>query len=115
MKLWIQVKKIPVAISLKTPVDNGLVFIIEKSLFDKDQKAAETRFFKSIINLSIFIKPTTITIKANKDKELINNVYKPIHINTVTNPYYFITNSLDSLFNYLNNKLNLLLKKTNFK
>lgn len=38
------------------------------------------RFFKSLKNLSINIKPTKITITANSNKKLINNIYLPLHI-----------------------------------
>ena len=43
-------------------------------------KVIETRFFKSLINLSIEVKSTKTTIEFKPHKALVDNVYTPIHI-----------------------------------
>jgi hypothetical protein len=44
-------------------------------------KPISNRFYKSFNTLNIDIKDTSITIKKNNNKQLINNQYLPIKIN----------------------------------
>ena len=44
-------------------------------------KHVDARFYKSLVNLNVTIKPAKISIKVNCKKELVNNNYSPIHIN----------------------------------
>jgi hypothetical protein len=86
---------------------NSLTFNEIIKLFNGDIliKLIPIRFFKSIINLEINIKPTKITIKKNSNKKLLNNIYLPINI-------FNLNNSLDnrSKFIKISNKIYLMLK-----
>ena len=44
-----------------------------------------TRFFKSLINLTVKIKPTTLSIRKNTFKELQGNIYLPPVVNLTDN------------------------------
>ena len=46
------------------------------------------RFYRSLTNLNIKIKPSTTTIKQNIDKKLVNNEYLPKHVE-LTSKYFF--------------------------
>jgi hypothetical protein len=54
--------------------------IIKLTKGDKIVRLVPLRFFKSLKNLSINIKPTTLTIQMNHSKKLMNNIYYPINI-----------------------------------
>ena len=54
------------------------------------------RFYKSLKSLSVTIKTTNITIKAIKDKILINNNYIPITINLLENNNNVFYNKIKS-------------------
>lgn len=62
---------------------NSLTFEEVKLIFNGQSitKNISNRFFKSLTNLKISIKDTTITIKNTNQKELVNNIYLPIKIN----------------------------------
>jgi hypothetical protein len=60
------------------------------------------RFFRSLNNLSIKIKPVKINITKKSDKELINNNYIPLSINNI--------NTFNNLINKLTKKLLKFLK-----
>jgi hypothetical protein len=49
-------------------------------------KPISVRFFKSIKNLNVAIKPTKITIKNKHSKILVDNIYLPIKISKLNNP-----------------------------
>jgi len=61
----------------------------------------DSRFYKSLNTLSISILPSKSILKRNNDKELLNNVYHPIHINTSTpsNPLVFFMKRMIKLIN----------------
>ena len=61
---------------------NSLSFndFISLKLGNKITRDIPNRFFRSIINLSIVIKDSRVTIEFNPHKNLINNVYEPIII-----------------------------------
>lgn len=67
-----------------------------------------TRFMRSMANLSIKIKPSTITIKQNTDKSLVNNEYLPLEVNLIEKPEI----DLKPLLSNINTTYNKILKFT---
>ena len=51
-------------------------------------------FYKSLERLEIKIKDTSLTVKANADKSLKDNKYKPLHINLIDNELSITGNPL---------------------
>jgi hypothetical protein len=60
-----------------------------------------TKFIKSLKNLSIKIKDIDITIKANREKKLIGNIYYPLHINHYEVKFNFIERLIRKINYYL--------------
>lgn len=48
------------------------------------------RFHKSFNNLSITIKEINLTIKATRDKQLVNNKYVPLNVNLINSDNAFL-------------------------
>jgi hypothetical protein len=69
--------------------------IIKLSKGESITKNIPLRFYKSLKNLSVTIDSTHVTISRSLDKELIDNKYIPLHIESKS-PKFF------SFFNYLN-------------
>jgi hypothetical protein len=79
--------------------------IIQLSKGEKLVRDIPTRFFKSLKNLSINIKPTKITIKMNNSKNLVNNIYLPISIFNINN----VLDTIPKLIKFIN-KIKIYLK-----
>jgi hypothetical protein len=61
----------------------------------------DSRFYKSLSKLSISILPSKSILKRSNDKNLLNNVYHPVHISTIVsaNPIVFYMKRMIKLFN----------------
>jgi hypothetical protein len=68
-------------------------------------KEVPLRFYKSLINLSIKIDSTHLTISRSLDKPLLNNKYLPLHLELKTEVFEF-----KAFFDYLKRKILALLK-----
>ena len=78
--------------------------IKELHLGGKISKTISSKFFKSFTNLSIKIKDINLTISANREKELKDNVYYPLYI-TQNNEKINIITSLFKKIKYHINKI----------
>ena len=67
---------------------NSLVFEDFESMLNGNEIKINTgnRFIRSMTKLNIQIKPTTIIIKQNNDKKLVNNEYIPLDIDLLNKP-----------------------------
>ena len=64
---------------------DSLTFKEVESLYHGDTlvKTVDSRFFKSIINLNVSVKPVKITVSFKPNKKLVNNVYLPPYVNNL--------------------------------
>ena len=89
---------------------NSLVFEDFESMLNGGEIKINTgnRFIRSMTKLSIQIKPSTIIIKQNTDKKLVNNEYIPLNINLVDKPEI----NLKPLLSNLNTSYSRVIKYT---
>jgi DNA polymerase type B, organellar and viral len=84
---------------------NSLSFneIIDLSNGIKLHKTIDNRFYKSFSDLNISVKSANISIQKSDRKQLVDNIYIPLHISNgqLINPY----NNGGWKFNYLRNKI----------
>ena len=81
-------------------LNNGETFNYESKL----------RFYKTFDNLSINIKEVQVTIKATRDKQLVNNKYIPLNINLIDSKFN-VNQKVVSIFRKINSFLNRMLNK----
>jgi hypothetical protein len=72
-------------------------------------KTVPSKFFKSFKNLTVKIKDISLTISANRDKVLIGNTYKPVHI-TLEKSYTKFTGPMIILINKIRYHFNKIVK-----
>jgi hypothetical protein len=82
---------------------NSLSFEEVKSLFEGNHitKNISSRFYKSFKDLNITIKDTSITIKNNSHKQLVNNIYLPPQVGNINKGFLSLNNLLFNKFKNL--------------
>lgn len=72
-------------------------------------KTIPSKLFKSFKNLTVKIKDISLTISANREKVLIGNTYKPVHI-TLENSYANFASPMIILFKKISYHINKIVK-----
>lgn len=90
---------------------NSLTFeeIKQLHLGGKISKTISSKYFKSLKNISIKIKDINLTISANREKELKDNVYYPLHINQNKVEIYFVEILIKKIKYHLNKIMKFLI------
>ena len=84
---------------------NSLSFKDIVSLFNGESitRTISNRFYKSITDLSVIIKDSHVTVEFKPHKELNNNIFKPIEVNT-----NYVSKGIGKFISYIKKAFKLL-------